>query len=602
MLSLRDFEPGLSVKSLLTSWLHRKMQPFLFICAGKPLQYQRGVKQIIDGSTNSRQNEGTMITDFVIDLERKDEYYRKGYWSDKTLLDCWNEQVATYGDTECTSDNLGQHYTYAQLDDRAARLAHWLKDAGIKEGDVVSLQLPPWAEFYVVFIACMKLGAVCHPIPVTFNAEDMDYALNLVESKAFICPTFHHKTDFEAQILDTVGRISTLSQDALLVQDKLKPAHTLKTMSEVFETYEPLEEAPKTDADQIALILLTSGTTGRPKAVLFTHNSLIFSVRTFIQRLCLGHTDIMLMPAPLNHATGFKYGLITPMLLGGKVVYQHEFDSRQAFDLIKEEGVTWSMGATPFLYDLFDCAEANDLSFESLKLYVCGGAAVPSVMVKRADSHGVTLCECYGSTESSPHVIVPPDKCLEWDGQYSGIACDGIEVKVVDVFGNEVAPGKQGEEVSRGPQMFNGYYKQPEATAKELTEDGWFYSGDLCTQDELGRIKIVGRKKEIIIRGGENISVVEVDQNIKGCPGVGDHATVGLPDKRLGERICTFVVKTGDVTPTVESVAAYLDSKGIAKRLRPERIEFIDAIPMTDSGKIKRNLLSEELKRRLAAQ
>ena len=113
MLSLRDFEPGLSVKSLLTSWLHRKMQPFLFICAGKPLQYQRGVKQIIDGSTNSRQNEGTMITDFVIDLERKDEYYRKGYWSDKTLLDCWNEQVATYGDTECTSDNLGQHYTYA---------------------------------------------------------------------------------------------------------------------------------------------------------------------------------------------------------------------------------------------------------------------------------------------------------------------------------------------------------------------------------------------------------------------------------------------------------------------------------------------------------
>lgn len=543
-----------------------------------------------------------MITDFVIDNSRKEEYYRKGYWSDKTLLDCWNDQVKEYGSNECTSDDLGQHYTYEQLDDRAARLASWLSDVGIKEGDVVSLQLPPWAEFYVVFIACLKIGAVCHPIPVTFNAEDMDYSLNLVESKAFICPTFHHKTDFEKQILSVVDRIPSLSTKALLVQDKLKPASSLTSMSEVFDSYEPYDSKPSLDANQIALILLTSGTTGRPKAVLFTHNSLIFSVRTFIKRLNLKHTDVMLMPAPLNHATGFKYGLITPMLLGGKVVYQHEFDSHQAFDLIKEEGVTWSMGATPFLYDLFNCAEQNDLTFDPLTLYVCGGAAVPSVMVKRADKHGFVLCECYGSTESSPHVIVPPEKALEWDGKCSGIACEGIEVKVVDVFGNEVAPGEQGEEVSRGPQMFNGYYKQPEATAEELTEDGWFYSGDLCTQDEQGRLRIVGRKKEIIIRGGENISVVEVDEHLNGCPGIGDHATVGLPDLRLGERICTFVVKEGEETPTVESVARYLDSKGVAKRLRPERIEFIDSIPMTDSGKVKRNLLSQELKRRLASE
>lgn len=547
-----------------------------------------------------RQNEGDMITDFVIDTARKDEYYRKGYWSDATLLDCWNKQVECYRSHECVSDDLQQHYTYAELNEKASRLARWLVDVGIQEGDVVSLQLPPWAEFYVVFIACMKIGAVCHPIPITFNAEDMDYALNLVESKAFICPTFHHKTNFEEQILSVVDRIPSLSRTALLVQDKLKPASKLQSMSDVFETYEPISDSYKGDANQIALILLTSGTTGRPKAVLFTHNSLIFSVKTFIKRLRLEQSDVMLMPAPLNHATGFKYGLITPMLLGSKVVYQHEFDPNEAFSLIKSEGVTWSMGATPFLFDLFNCAESNNLTFDPLKLYVCGGAAVPSSMVKRAHEQGFILCECYGSTESSPHVIVPPEKCLEWDGKFSGVACDGIETKVVDVFDHEVAPGEQGEEVSRGPQMFNGYYRQPDATAEDLTEDGWFYSGDLCVQDEQGRIRIVGRKKEIIIRGGENISVAEVDEHLDGCPGIGDHATVGLPDPRLGERICTFVVKSGQVEPTVESVARYLDSLGVAKRLRPERIEFIDSIPMTDSGKVKRNLLSQELKRRLA--
>ena len=157
----------------------------------------------------------------------------------------------------------------------------------------------------------------------------------------------------------------------------------------------------------------------------------------------------------------------------------------------------------------------------------------------------------------------------------------------------------QGEEVSRGPHMFSGYLKNPEATAADLDDDGWFYSGDLCIQDEQGRVKINGRKKEILIRGGINISANEVDNNLTGCPGIGTHATIGMPDDRLGERICTFMVQEGEVAPTLDSIAAYLDSKGVAKRLRPEFIEFIDEIPMTESGKVKRHQLADELARRL---
>lgn len=541
-----------------------------------------------------------MITNYAINEERKSEYYKKGYWTEKTLLDYWDEQVNVQPDKKCVCDDLGVRLTYEQVDKQASCLASWFVSVGVGKGDVVSFQLPPWSEFCIIYIACLKIGAVCHPISVTFNGNDLVYALTLVEAKAFLCPTFHHKTSFEDQILSVVDQVPSLSPSAIAVIDKKEKSHSSITLNEIISTYEPYDKKPQNTSDDITLILMTSGTTGRPKAVLFTHNSLSFSAKTFNKRLHLTRDDIVFMPAPMNHATGFKFGLIAPLLLGGSVVFQHEFNAREAMDIIVDEGVTWSMGATPFVLDLFNCAEEHNLSFGSMKLYVCGGAAVPSSMVKRAAEHAITLCECYGSTESSPHVIVPPECSLEWDGAYSGIACDGVEVKIVDNQGNEVPYGVQGEEVSRGPQMFSGYYKDPETTAKELTQDGWFYSGDLCYSDEQGRIHINGRKKEIIIRGGENISVNEVDENLVGCPGIGAHATVGLPDERMGERICTFIVQEGPVTPTISSIAQYLDSKGVAKRLRPEHIEFIDEIPMTDSGKVKRHILSEELKKRMA--
>ena len=540
-----------------------------------------------------------MITDLKVNEKNKKEYYEKGYWTERTLNDIWNTQVAAFPDREYVSDNLGVRYTYAEIDDKASRLAAWLHDVGVKNGDVVSYQMAPWSEFCILYVACLKVGAVSHPLPVTFNDEDLIYSMNLVESKAFMCPTFHHKTNFEDQILSAVDRIPTLSKDAICVHDKTIESHGTITLKQICETYEPYRENPGSKSDDVVLILSTSGTTGRPKAVLISHNALIFSETTFSRGLHLTQDDVMFMPAPLNHATGFNHGLITPLLLGGRVVLQQEFRAREAIEIMNNEGVTWSMGATPFIFDLLNCAEENDLKFETLKLYICGGAPVPGTMVQRAHEHGLKLCECYGSTESCPHLAVPPEHCLEWNGNWSGVAFEGIEVKVVDEHGNEVPHGTQGEEISRGPHMFSGYLKNPEATAKDLNDDGWFFSGDLCIQDEEGRVKINGRKKEILIRGGINISANEVDNNLDGCPGVGAHATIGLPDDRLGERICTFIVQTGDVTPTLDSIAEYLDSIGVAKRLRPEHIEFIDAIPMTESGKVKRHQLADELDRRL---
>ena len=221
-------------------------------------------------------------------------------------------------------------------------------------------------------------------------------------------------------------------------------------------------------------------------------------------------------------------------------------------------------------------------------------------MVHRARERGIVLCEVYGSTESCPHVYVPPAYALGWNGRFSGRPFKGVEVRVVDEQGRDVEPGVQGEELSRGPHVFAGYLGNPEATELALSDDGWFASGDLCTQDARGRIRINGRKKEIIIRGGENISAAEVDEAVAGCPGIGDHATVGVPDARLGERICLFAVPADGARPDVAAVASYLQGRNVQKRLWPERVELVDAIPRTESGKVRRNQLFDELSLRLA--
>ena len=540
-----------------------------------------------------------MIANLKINEERKRYYYEKGYWTGETMRDVWHSQVEKYSDREYVMDDQGTRLTYGETNDKAGRLACWFAEQGIQAGDVISFQLPTWAEFCIVYAACLKIGAVMHPLPRNFNDEDLIYAMNQVSTVAFICPTYFHNCDYEKQALEIKNRIPSLK--AIAVLEKCAASTTdLPTFSAIFTNYEPMTEFPIVASDDVVCILTTSGTTGKPKAALFTHNTLLYSERVFTKGTERTQEDVMFMPSPLNHATGFFHGLISPMLLGGRVVLQQDFNPEKAINLMNQEGVTWTMGATPFIYDILKRVVEHGQKVETLRLFLCGGAPVPGNMVQCANNNGILLCEVYGSTESCPHVFVPPADCIEWNGNWSGIPFEGIEVRVVDAEGNDVEYGVQGEEISRGPHQFVGYLNDKERTDRALDDDGWFYSGDLCIHDEQGRIRINGRKKEIIIRGGENICAREIDDNLVNCPGIGAHATIGMPDERLGERICTFVVPAGDVAPTLDSVKEYLANKHIAKRLWPERIELIDEIPHTATGKVKRHLLAAELEKRMA--
>ena len=513
-------------------------------------------------------------------------------------------------------DDRGNRYTYRQMDEAASKVAAFLREQGVLPGDAVSFQLPIWSEFAVVTIACFMTGAVAHPIAMSYEEKELIRSMNLTESKVYFGPSFFHKTDYASRILAVRESIPSLSC-VVIVGGEKPDAGAIASFQEILDRCDAgtgnmetdQAESGPADLDQaetrrtgedLALILCTSGTTSGTKGVLLTHNNIRYSEEVFTRELGLTSEDIMFMPAPLNHATGFHHGLIAPMLIGAKVVLQQKYRCREAIDLMNRERCTFSMGATPFIYDILRELENGGGELPFLKLYLCGGAPVPGYMVQKAWSFGILLCEVYGSTESVPHVFVRPEEALTLNGTTSGRPIEGVEIRVVDDEGNDVPPGVPGEELSRGPNVFVGYLKDKRITDGALDDDGWFHSGDLCVMDEAGNIHIIGRKKDMIVRGGENLNSNEINDRLEGCPGMGDHTVIGMPDDRLGERICAFAVPLpGFEHLKLEDVTGWLCRNGVPKRFWPERLELIDRIPHTGSGKVKKYLLKEELEKRM---
>ncbi len=536
--------------------------------------------------------------------ELKQKYEKLGYIGNDTLLDKWNWAVNNFGAKEFVSDDKGQRYTYTSLDSAADALAAYLQAAEIGAGDVVTLQIPPRSEFVISVIACLKIGAVPAPLGMCFVGDELKGLLDRFESKFHICTGQYRGADRE-EMLENVMSSRGLDKALLFVEEAFltdpKP-HERCFEKAVFSGKKP-ESYYRGSAEDITLILCTSGTTMGSKGVMFSHSSIIFSETVFNEALGLNGDDAIFMPAPLSHATGFHHGIISPMLVGGRLVLQEKFCCKEAIEIMNREKCTYSMGATPFIYDILNQLEESGDWLPHMRFYICGGAPVPAKLVSRGwTKFGIRICECYGSTESVPHVCVRPEDCLNNAGRSAGKPMRGIEVRIVDKDRKPVPAGTVGEEASRGPNMFSGYINAPELTDAVLDDDGWFYSGDLAVMDDDGNVQIVGRIKDLIVRGGENLNSNQINENLEGCPLICDHAIIGMPDERLGERICAFVVPCDGIKAISKNeLIEYLKSKKVHKRYWPERVELINEIPRTESGKVKKNLLAKELERRMKA-
>lgn len=525
-------------------------------------------------------------------------YRQKGYWGDATLADYW--QMAVFGAPDKTAvvDLQGACYTYAELDDAAGRVAAFLKETGVTPGDFVSFQLPGWAEFTVVYMACLKAGAVANPVHPGFRAEELLYTLNKCETKVFFIPSSFRQYDYPAMMTSLAPKIPSLRE--VVVVEKEKKAAQGIALGRIIREYSPLPSNGVRSADDLAAVLFTSGTEGFPKGVMLTHNNIIASEKALAAALNITYLDVMLMPAPVAHAIGFHHGVTLSFMLGAKSVLQDIFKPGITLQLIERERCTCSMGATPFVYDILRTLRKKKYDISSLRFFLCGGAPIPRHMVKESLEAGMKVMGVYGSTESVPHTAVRPGDSIEKIIGTDGVAVPTVEVKVVDESRREVPAGVQGEEASRGPAVFVGYLKEPALTAKVLDDQGWYYSGDLCTMDRDGYIRITGRKKDIIIRGGENISSTEVENILLQHPNVREAGVVAMPDQRLGERACAYVVLDNpDQGLTLEEMRVFFKEKDVAKCKYPERIEIVEILPRTASGKIKKVSLRQDIKEKL---
>ncbi|HDC8587066.1 medium-chain fatty-acid--CoA ligase [Escherichia coli] len=530
--------------------------------------------------------------------QRRAAYRQQGLWGDASLADYWQQTARAMPDKIAVVDNHGASYTYSALDHAASCLANWMLAKGIESGDRIAFQLPGWCEFTVIYLACLKIGAVSVPLLPSWREAELVWVLNKCQAKMFFAPTLFKQTRPVDLILPLQNQLPQLQQ--IVGVDKLAPATSSLSLSQIIADNTSLTTAITTHGDELAAVLFTSGTEGLPKGVMLTHNNILASERAYCARLNLTWQDVFMMPAPLGHATGFLHGVTAPFLIGARSVLLDIFTPDACLALLEQQRCTCMLGATPFVYDLLNVLGKQPADLSALRFFLCGGTTIPKKVARECQQRGIKLLSVYGSTESSPHAVVNLDDPLSRFMHTDGYAAAGVEIKVVDDARKTLPPGCEGEEASRGPNVFMGYFDEPELTARALDEEGWYYSGDLCRMDEAGYIKITGRKKDIIVRGGENISSREVEDILLQHPKIHDACVVAMSDERLGERSCAYVVlKAPHHSLSLEEVVAFFSRKRVAKYKYPEHIVVIEKLPRTTSGKIQKFLLRKDIMRRL---
>ncbi|WP_423801750.1 AMP-binding protein [Neobacillus sp. SAB-20_R2A] len=519
-------------------------------------------------------------------------------WPNKTILDYLNDAIKKHPNKIAIIDKKSR-YTYLELGKLVDRVALGLLELGIGKGDVISVQLPNWNEFVILHYAITRIGAIINPLIPIYRDREIGYMVSLAESKMIVIPDQFRNFNYPEMIERLCDKWSSMEHMFIVgdnIPNGMNPFSSLLDVPWEERKDKSLLDEIILDPNEITQIVYTSGTTGNPKGVMHTHNTLCIAADYWINRLQLTSDDVMFMASTFAHQTGFVYGVRVPTQMGGTAVFQDVWNPMEFFKLVEKEKITLTAGATPFLKDILQLEGSEKYNLSSLRIYGAFGAPIPRALVKEArERMPFTILAGWGQTENGLVTVTKLDDTEEKLTGSEGFPFPGMEVKIVDEDGNPCPPYQEGNLLCKGPAHFVGYLKQIEETLNEF-KDGWFITGDRAIVDEDGYIRISGRSKDIIIRGGENIPVAYVENVLYEHPDIFDAQIIAMPDPRLQEKACAFIsMRPGKEPLTLKDLQEYLTQKGVAKQYWPEHLEVIDDFPRTPSGKIQKFRLRERI-------
>ena len=544
----------------------------------------------------------------IVPAGERERFRREGLWRDTTGLDEFLDAVARHPDKAAvvsyrSGDPLPATLTYGQLGALVDRFAGALIEIGVGPGDVVSIQLPNGWEFPAFALAAMRAGAIPNPVPHIYRERELSFMLAHARSKVYVARSEFRGFSYAGMGARLLASVPAL-EHVVAIGDAA-PGAGFTDFTEVFlrrrRELDPALiaelDARRPGPDDPAMLMFTSGTTGRPKAALHSHNTIWSAGRPLPEALGLTGDDVAFMASTVGHLTGFYWGTYLPLSMGQKLVYQDVWDAGALVDMIDAEGITWTVSATPFALDMIEYQKRVRRPLRSFRAFVCGGAPIPPHAAVAMREHlGVDLVSLWGMTEVGICSIHQLGQPLETLAASDGAPVPFMELRIVDDAGQPVPGGASGRLQVRGPSIILGYRDQPEMTRDASAGQGWFETGDVGLAVPDGGIRITGRTKDIIVRGGQNVPVVEIENGLALHPRVRDVAVVAYPDERLGERACAVVVPDGDA-PALADLTGHLDDQGMARQFWPERLVVVDALPRTPAGKVQKYLLREMVAR-----
>ena len=500
-------------------------------------------------------------------------------------LDRFRDHLALDPHTVAVRDDRDNALSRQELWDLASEIQGEMASRGLTAGDVVVVCMPNWTEWMAAYLAVVRGGLVPATLPITTDPKSIAYTAHLVGAKAVVLPRAHRGRDFTTESTTLAEELGHLVHVLLVDGDhKTRAWRTFDGPPVIVPEY----------PQGTAHILFSSSTTGKSKAIAHSETSLGAYNEGVISRYGVTGDQPIFMPSPLGHSTGFWHGARMSMMTGATLVLQDSWNPHRALELVDRHRCAITVAATPFLKDLVDAEWHSDTpKLNGMRVFLCGGAPIPPSLIEQAQNQmpGTRIGSIWALSEGGATSSLPDDT-PDVVARSCGRVMPGVVLETITKQGTIAPRGTDGEIVMRTPSLFLGYIGQEDLYRSSFTADGYFRTGDTGIVDEDGYLRLTGRLKDLIIRGGVNISPVEIENALSGRPQVVKVAAVGRPDDRLGERICA-VLQINGTAPTFEEILSWLHGRGVPRRLWPESIHIVSGMPETPAGKIRKNILRE---------